>query len=238
VRTLFIYVFALVLVGGLLFLAASFAFGRDEEMAPALPDGTPVELPDDRPATGADLRTLRLAVVLRGYRMEEVDWVLDRLAEQVDARDREIARLRSVLHVEPVSADTAGWRPDAEPGTPGPAPAENERLTEPEAPLPGPADGAGPADGTPAPSVGGASAGAGGGVSAAAAGGGPVSGAGGAPEAGAGGPVPGAGGGASAAGAGRGPVPAGGGAPVRDRLVGPGNPVRGLRPDAPDRDLS
>jgi len=102
VRTLLIYVFALLLVGGLLFLAASFAFGRDEEMAPALPEGTPVELPDDRPATGADLRALRLAVVLRGYRMEEVDWVLDRLAEQVDSRDREIARLRSVLHVEPM----------------------------------------------------------------------------------------------------------------------------------------
>ena len=99
------YILALLVVGGVLFLAASFAFGRDEEMAPALPEGTPAELPDDRPATGADLRALRLAVVLRGYRMEEVDWVLDRLAEQVDARDREIARLRSVLHVEPVPAD-------------------------------------------------------------------------------------------------------------------------------------
>lgn len=101
-QTLLIYVVALLLVGGLLFLAASFAFGRDEEMAPVLPEGTPVELPDDRPASGADLRALRLSVVLRGYRMEEVDWVLDRLAEQVDSRDREIARLHSVLHVEPV----------------------------------------------------------------------------------------------------------------------------------------
>ncbi len=100
--TLLTYVFGLLLVGGLLFLAASFAFGRGEEMAPALPEGTPVELPDDRPAAGADLRALRLSVVLRGYRMDEVDWVLDRLAEQVDSRDREIARLRSVLHVEPV----------------------------------------------------------------------------------------------------------------------------------------
>src|ERR671912_1271062 len=80
VRTLLLYVLALLLVGGLLFLAASFAFGRGEEMAPALPGGTPVELPDDRLASGADVRALRLAVVLRGYRMEEVDWVLDRLA--------------------------------------------------------------------------------------------------------------------------------------------------------------
>lgn len=96
------YIVALVVVGGLLFLAASFAFGRGEEMAPVLPEGTPVELPDDRLADGDDLRGLRLSVAVRGYRMDEVDWLLDRLSEQVDTRDREIARLRSVLHVEPV----------------------------------------------------------------------------------------------------------------------------------------
>lgn len=96
------YIIALLVVGGLLFLAASYTFGRGEEMAPALPDGTPLELPDDRLADGDDLRALRLSVAVRGYRMDEVDWLLDRLSEQVDTRDREIARLRSVLHVEPV----------------------------------------------------------------------------------------------------------------------------------------
>ena len=96
------YIIALAVVGGLLFLAASFAFGRGEEMAPALPEGTPVELPDDRLAGGEDLRSLRLSVAVRGYRMDEVDWLLDRLSDQVDTRDREIARLRSVLHVERV----------------------------------------------------------------------------------------------------------------------------------------
>ncbi|HST64845.1 MAG TPA: DivIVA domain-containing protein [Mycobacteriales bacterium] len=98
------YIIALLVVGGLLFLAASYTFGRGEEMAPVLPDGTPVELPDDRLAGGDDLRALRLSVAVRGYRMDEVDWLLDRMAEQVDTRDREIARLRSVLHVEPISA--------------------------------------------------------------------------------------------------------------------------------------
>ena len=99
------YILALLVVGGVLFLAASFAFGRGEEMAPVLPEGTPVELPDDRLARGDDLRALKLSVALRGYRMDEVDWLLDRLSEQVDSRDREIARLRSVLHVEPVPAE-------------------------------------------------------------------------------------------------------------------------------------
>jgi len=105
VGTVLGYILALLVVGGVLFLAASFAFGRGEEMAPVLPDGTPLELPEDRLARGDDLRAVKLSVVLRGYRMDEVDWLLDRLSEQVDSRDREIARLRSVLHVEPVPAD-------------------------------------------------------------------------------------------------------------------------------------
>jgi DivIVA domain-containing protein len=105
VSTVLGYILALLVVGGVLFLAASFAFGRGEEMAPVLPEGTPVELPDDRLAGGDDLRALKLSVALRGYRMDEVDWLLDRLSDQVDSRDREIARLRSVLHVEPVPAE-------------------------------------------------------------------------------------------------------------------------------------
>ena len=56
---------------------------------------------------GDDLRALKLSVALRGYRMDEVDWLLDRLSEQVDTRDREIARLRSVLHVERVPAEAS-----------------------------------------------------------------------------------------------------------------------------------
>jgi DivIVA domain-containing protein len=103
VGTVLGYILALLVVGGVLFLAASFAFGRGEEMAPVLPQGTPVELPEGRLARGDDLRALKLSVALRGYRMDEVDWLLDRLSEQVDSRDREIARLRSVLHVEPVA---------------------------------------------------------------------------------------------------------------------------------------
>lgn len=102
VGTVLGYILALLVVGGVLFLAASFAFGRGEEMAPVLPEGTPVELPEDRLARGDDLRALKLSVALRGYRMDEVDWLLDRLSEQVDSRDREISRLRSVLHVERV----------------------------------------------------------------------------------------------------------------------------------------
>jgi DivIVA domain-containing protein len=93
VATFLTYLLGLLVVGGVLFLLASFAFGRGEELAPMPPDGTPVELPDGRFGSEA-VRALRLSVVLRGYRMDEVDWVLDVLANQLDARDQEIARLR------------------------------------------------------------------------------------------------------------------------------------------------
>lgn len=86
---------ALVVIAGVLFLIASFAFGRGEEMAAAPPDSTPVELPDDRPVGGTDVRDLRLSVSVRGYRMQEVDWVLEQLAVALDERDRELAALRS-----------------------------------------------------------------------------------------------------------------------------------------------
>src|SRR6266516_3861473 len=107
VVTFLTYLFGLVVVCGVLFLLASFAFGRGEELAPMPPDGTPVELPDDRPVRGDDVRGLRLPVVLRGYRMAEVDWVLEQLAVQLDDRDREIARLRAEEYARhaPIAAD-------------------------------------------------------------------------------------------------------------------------------------
>ncbi len=92
--TFLTYLLGLLVVGGGLFLLASFAFGRGEELAPMPPDGTPVELPDGRFGSEA-IRALRISVVLRGYRMDEVDWILDMLAKQLDERDAEITRLRA-----------------------------------------------------------------------------------------------------------------------------------------------
>jgi len=94
VATFLTYLLGLLVVGGGLFLLASFAFGRGEELAPMPPDGTPVELPDGRFGSEA-IRALRISVVLRGYRMDEVDWILDMLAKQLDERDAEITRLRA-----------------------------------------------------------------------------------------------------------------------------------------------
>jgi DivIVA domain-containing protein len=121
VLTVLEYVFVLIVVGGLLFLLVSFVFGRGEALTPVPPDSVPVELPEQRPATGVDIERLRLPVVLRGYRMHEVDWVLDRLAGELDSRDEELSRRDG--EIERLRAQLAGLRPaepadDREPAEP------------------------------------------------------------------------------------------------------------------------
>jgi len=63
--------------------------GFDEPVA-SLPA---VLLPAD--AEPADIDRIRFAVGVRGYRMDQVDQVLDELREQISRKDREIERLRA-----------------------------------------------------------------------------------------------------------------------------------------------
>ena len=61
------------------------AVGRGGSMGEVYDDRPDVRLPADRPLTGADLRGLRLNTAVRGYRADEVDELLERLALQLDA---------------------------------------------------------------------------------------------------------------------------------------------------------
>ncbi|MGY1854772.1 DivIVA domain-containing protein [Modestobacter sp. SYSU DS0290] len=90
-----VFVLGLLVVGGLLFLGGSLLLGRGETQPPADPDRSPVELPDDRPVTADDVRALRMSVTVRGYRMSEVDWLLEQFAQALEERDAEIAALRA-----------------------------------------------------------------------------------------------------------------------------------------------
>lgn len=89
-----VFVLGVLVVGALLFLGASLLLGRGETQPPAELDRSPVELPDDRPVAGDDVRALRISPAFRGYRMAEVDWLLDQLARTLDERDATIAALR------------------------------------------------------------------------------------------------------------------------------------------------
>jgi DivIVA domain-containing protein len=93
-----LFVLGVLVVGGLLFLGASALLGRGETQPPAELDRSPVELPEGRTVTAEDVRALRISVVLRGYRMTEVDWLLDQFALILDERDAEIAALTALLH--------------------------------------------------------------------------------------------------------------------------------------------
>ncbi|MFI2370996.1 hypothetical protein [Streptomyces sp. NPDC018833] len=67
----------------------------------ALPEAAPEQpadpLPLNRPVGRADLDALRLPVSPRGYRMVDVDDVLDRLGAELAERDARIAELESAL---------------------------------------------------------------------------------------------------------------------------------------------
>ena len=63
----------------------------------AEPDRIADRLPPDRPLLRADIDTVRLPVAVRGYRMVDVDEVLDRLGAELAERDARIADLEASL---------------------------------------------------------------------------------------------------------------------------------------------
>jgi DivIVA domain-containing protein len=73
------------------------ASGRGQGLVDADPDRPDVTLPQDRPVVREDVDRLRFSVGLRGYRMDEVDDVLDRLALDLSLRDGQIGELREEL---------------------------------------------------------------------------------------------------------------------------------------------
>jgi DivIVA domain-containing protein len=93
VTTVLFYLVVAGLIGLVVFFLAVFVFGRGEQMAALDPRTSPAELPEDD-ITAEDVRRIRFALALRGYRMSDVDWTLERLGEQLDQLRRENAILR------------------------------------------------------------------------------------------------------------------------------------------------
>lgn len=68
-------------MGGIALVAA----GHGEPMADEYDDRPDVRLPIDRPIESGDLRGVRFSLAFRGYRMSEVDALLDRMAREIDS---------------------------------------------------------------------------------------------------------------------------------------------------------
>ena len=97
--TALIYLLVVVAVAAAVFGLAAAVFGRGEELAPLAPGPTPSWLPVGAVA-GDHVRDLRLPQAVRGYRMAEVDWVLDRLAEELDGLHTRVAELEARVVAE------------------------------------------------------------------------------------------------------------------------------------------
>lgn len=91
--TLIQVLIVLAVVGAVAAVAAGVVRGGMADDATSRPG---LELPEDA-LRGSDLTEVRFSLGLRGYRMDEVDDVLDRVAAELDARDAEIAQLREHL---------------------------------------------------------------------------------------------------------------------------------------------
>ncbi|OIV36539.1 hypothetical protein BIV57_15725 [Mangrovactinospora gilvigrisea] len=126
-----------VVVGGV----ALVVLGAGGSLGDAVHDRAPLRLPEDRALTRGDLERVRFTVATRGYRMDEVDTLLDRLGAELDLKD---AQLREALAG---MSGTPGT--DATPPVP-PPPAEDPPTTalRPQPPASPPGFGAPPAPGT------------------------------------------------------------------------------------------
>ena len=90
-----LYLLVLVLVAAVLFVVASALFGRGEPLPP-LPRATTATVLPASGVTGADVDAVKFTQTLRGYKTSEVDWVLDRLAQELESLRGQLATLRAV----------------------------------------------------------------------------------------------------------------------------------------------
>jgi DivIVA domain-containing protein len=69
-------------------------FGRGERLPPLPRDTTATVLPASG-VTGADVEAVKFTQALRGYKTSEVDWVLDRLGQELDLVRGELDAVRA-----------------------------------------------------------------------------------------------------------------------------------------------
>lgn len=78
-----LYVIVMALIIAIVFAIVWFVFGRGEELPPVQKGTTLTRLPRAG-ITGDNARRLVFQQTLRGYKAEEVDWALEKLAREID----------------------------------------------------------------------------------------------------------------------------------------------------------
>jgi DivIVA domain-containing protein len=109
-----------VVVGGVTLAVLGSGDGSGGPVSGGLPDAEPDRLDDplpfDRPVSPADVVAVRLPLGARGYRMAEVDEVLDRLAAELAERDARITELEAALAGAQALAIRDDTPPEQHPG--------------------------------------------------------------------------------------------------------------------------
>lgn len=90
-----LYLVVLILVATVLFGLGSVLFGRGERLPP-LPRGTTATVLPASGVTGSDVDAVKFTQTLRGYKTSEVDWVLERLGQELDLLRGQLAAVRGV----------------------------------------------------------------------------------------------------------------------------------------------
>jgi DivIVA domain-containing protein len=128
VTLILLYLVVLILVGIVLFGLGSVLFGRGEPLPP-LPVATTATVLPASGVTGADVDALKFTQTLRGYKTAEVDWVLDRLGQELDQLRGELATVRATYGA---TGDPSAQSADAPPAA-GPQHAQTGAHARPAA---------------------------------------------------------------------------------------------------------
>jgi DivIVA domain-containing protein len=94
VTLVLLYLVVLILVAIVLFALGSVLFGRGEPLPP-LPRATTATVLPASGVTGDDVEAVKFTQTLRGYKTSEVDWVLDRLGQELDLLRGQLATVRA-----------------------------------------------------------------------------------------------------------------------------------------------
>lgn len=82
-QTMLLYLLIMAVVVAVVFAVVWFVFGRGEDLPPLEKGTTPTRLPRAG-ITGADVRAVTFTQTFRGYSTGEVDWVVEKLARELD----------------------------------------------------------------------------------------------------------------------------------------------------------
>jgi len=109
--TWFFAVVIVAVMGGVAVVAS----GRGGEMADTFDDRPDARVPADGPLSADDVRRVRFSTAFRGYRMSEVDALLDRLAAELEPRADTTTRVPLTSREAEEPADESDARPGAGP---------------------------------------------------------------------------------------------------------------------------